>query len=94
MHDASLLLHTDWNYRGDYYVNADNLHNPYIPGRLIGNLRAAYAPKSNQWELALYARNVTDKHYPMGGYRLSLANSNILYYGDPITFGVSVSVKF
>ena len=91
---GSVLLHTDWNYRGDYYVNADNVDNPYIPGRTIGNLRAAYAPESNQWEFALYVRNVTDKHYPIGGYRLSVANSNILYYGDPITYGVSASVKY
>ena len=51
-----------WNYRGDYYVNADNLHNPYIPGRTIGNVRAAYSPRNDRWELAVWARNVTDKH--------------------------------
>ena len=91
---VSLLLHTDWNYRGDYYVNADNLHNPYIPGRTIGNVRAAYTPKSNRWELALWARNVTDKHYPMGGYRLGFANSQIFYFGDPLTYGISASISF
>jgi iron complex outermembrane receptor protein len=91
---GSVLLSTDWNYRGDYYVNADNLHNPYIPGRTIGNLRADYAPEGDRWNFSLYVRNVTDKHYPMGGYRLGLADSNILYFGDPITYGVSASVKF
>jgi hypothetical protein len=30
---ASVLQHTDWNYRGDYQLNADDLHNPPIPGR-------------------------------------------------------------
>jgi len=91
---ASVLLHTDWNYRGDYYVNADNLHNPYIPGRTIGNVRASYTPRSNRWELALWARNVTDKHYPMGGYRLGFANSQIFYFGDPLTYGISASINF
>ena len=91
---AHVLLHTDWNYRGDYYVNADNLHNPYIPGRTIGNVRAAYTPGNHRWELALWARNVTDKHYPMGGYRLGFANSEIFYFGDPLTYGISASINF
>jgi iron complex outermembrane recepter protein len=91
---ASVLLHTDWNYRGDYYVNPDNLHNPYIPGRTIGNVRAAYTASSGQWEFALWARNVTDRHYPMGGYRLGFANSQIFYFGAPLTYGISVSINF
>ena len=91
---ASVLLHTDWNYRGDYYVNADNLHNPYIPGRTIGNVRAAYTPSNDRWELALWAQNVTDKHYPMGGYRLGFANSQIFYFGDPLTYGISATISF
>ena len=91
---AHLLLHTDWNYRGDYYVNADNLHNPYIPGRTVGNVRATYTPRSELWEVALWARNLTDQHYPMGGYRLGFANSQIFYFGDPLIYGVSASVRF
>jgi len=91
---ASLLLQTDWNYRGDYYVNADNLHNPYIPGRTIGNARAAYTTANSHWEIALWALNVTDHHYPMGGYRLGFAGSDILYFADPLTYGLSVSFQF
>ena len=91
---ATVLLHTDWNYRGDYYVNADNLHNPYIPGRTIGNVRTAYTPSNGRWELALWAENITDKHYPMGGYRLGFANSQIFYFGDPLTYGFSATINF
>jgi iron complex outermembrane recepter protein len=91
---ATVLLDTDWNYRGDYYVNADNLHNPYIPGRAIDNVRAAYTPSNDRWELALWAKNVTDKRYPMGGYRLGFANSQIFYFGDPLTYGFSASINF
>ena len=91
---AFVLLQTDWNYRGDYYVNADNQHNPYIPGRIVGNARAAYHPSGGRWEVALWMLNLTDKHYAIGGYRLGLANSDILYFGDPLTYGVSASVRF
>jgi iron complex outermembrane recepter protein len=91
---ASILLLTDWNYRADYYVNADNLNNPYIPGRAIGNVRATYTPSNGRWEIALWGKNVTDKHYPMGGYRLGFANSQIFYFGDPLTYGISASVSF
>jgi iron complex outermembrane recepter protein len=91
---ATVLLHTDWNYRGDYYVNADNLHNPYIPGRTTGDVRAAYTPSNGRWELAIWAKNVTHKHYPMGGYRLGFANSQIFYFGDPLTYGFSASINF
>jgi len=91
---ASVQLQTDWNYRGDYYVNADNQHNPYIPGRTTGNARVAYVAASGHWEVAVSAQNVTDKHYPMGGYRLAFAQSDILYLGDPLTYGISASVRF
>ena len=94
MDSASVLLHTDWNYRGDYYVNANNLQNPYIPGRTIGNVRATYTPRDGPWEVALWARNVTDSHYPMGGYRLGFANSQIFYFGDPRTYGITASISF
>jgi iron complex outermembrane receptor protein len=91
---ASVVLRTDWNYRGDYYVNPDNLHNPYIPGRTIGNIRAVFTPASESWEAALWAKNVTDKVYATTGFALGFANSEILALGDPLTYGVSVSVKF
>jgi hypothetical protein len=42
----------------------------------------------------LWALNVTDKHYPMGGYRLAFAGSDIFYLADPLTWGVSASVRF
>jgi iron complex outermembrane receptor protein len=89
-----VLLHTDWNYRGDYYVNANNAQNPYIPGRVIGNVRATYTAYNSRWEVAFWARNVTDRHYPMGGYRLGFANSQIFYFGDPRTYGISASINF
>jgi iron complex outermembrane receptor protein len=91
---GAVLLQTDWNYRADYYVNADNLHNPYIPGRTIGNARAAYSPVGAHWEVAAWAQNITDKHYPMGGYRLGLTNADVFYFGDPLTYGVSATVRF
>ena len=34
------------------------------------------------------------KHYPMDGYRLGIANSDIFYFSGPLTYGVSVSVGF
>jgi iron complex outermembrane receptor protein len=91
---AALLLHTDWNYRGDYYVNARNAQNPHIPGRTIGNFRATYTPEHDSWELVGWVENLTNKHYPMGGYRLGIAGSDIFYFGDPLTYGISIGLKF
>jgi iron complex outermembrane receptor protein len=91
---GSVVLQTDWNYRSDYYVNPDNLNNPYIPGRTIGNVRATYVSPSDHWEFGLWAQNVTDKKYPMGGYSLAFANSKILYFGDPLTYGATISLKY
>src|SRR4029077_3849029 len=91
---ATVQLQTDWNYRGDYYVNADNQNNPYIPGRTIGNVRVTYRPLGGRWDFSFWGLNVSDKHYPTGGYRLAVAESDILYFGDPLTYGVSVHVRF
>jgi hypothetical protein len=30
----------------------------------------------------------------MGGYRLGFANSQIFYFGDPLTYGMSASIYF
>jgi iron complex outermembrane receptor protein len=91
---GSVLLQTDWNYRADYYVNADNLHNPYIPGRTVGNLRAEYTSANEHWQFDLWAQNVTDNHYSIGGFRLGFANSDTLFFGDPVIYGVTASVRF
>lgn len=44
--------------------------------------------------LALWPKNVTDKPYPMGGYRLGFANSQIFYFGDPLTYGIGATINF
>ena len=51
-----MLAHTDWKYRGDCYVNADNLHNPYIPGRAIGNVPGCLSSSGACWQVALRAQ--------------------------------------
>lgn len=59
-----------------------------------GNARIAYADSADRFEIAAWAKNITDKRYKTNIYNL-LFNGNTGYYlNDPLTFGVTVSYRF
>ncbi len=85
---AELYLFTDWYMQGYtnffLYRSAEFKTN----GNYEGGLRLGYIPPSKDWEIALYARNITDKANLQGGIDF---NNLTGFVGDPRVFGFELS---
>ncbi|MDC0887146.1 TonB-dependent receptor [Altererythrobacter sp.] len=77
---------TDWQYQGatNFFLyeslefNADN--------QIEGGLRVGFGPIDGDWEIALFARNITDEDNVRGGIDF---NNNTAFVNEPRVFGIS-----
>jgi iron complex outermembrane receptor protein len=65
------------------------------PGYDLINLRAAFGPVDDSWELAVFGTNVTDELYITNGLsqRDTLGTTDVSY-GRPQEWGISLSARF
>ncbi|MBD1550595.1 TonB-dependent receptor [Pseudomonas typographi] len=91
---GALVLGTDWDTRSrQYFFSNDQSASMRTGGYTLGNARVTYELPGDATHVTLYANNVTDKEYRShtlpGGYQTAG-----VMYGDPRTFGVSVTTDF
>ncbi|WP_263143909.1 TonB-dependent receptor [Pseudomonas sp. RIT-PI-AD] len=91
---GALILGTDWNTRSrQYFFSNDQSQSMRSGGYTLGNARVTYELPGETTRVSAYVDNLTDKEYRNhtlpGGYQ-----SAGLMYGDPRTFGVSVTTDF
>ncbi len=90
---GELFAFTDWAWQGDtnlfLYESAEfNTSDQYE-----GGLRAGYRTSENRtnWEIALFARNITDEDNVQGGIDF---NNNTAFVNEPRVYGVTAGVNF
>jgi outer membrane receptor protein involved in Fe transport len=85
---ASIYIFTDWYMQGYtnlfLYRSAEFKSN----GNYEGGLRIGYVAPDKVWELALYARNITDKANLQGGIDF---NNLTGFVGDPRVIGAQIT---
>ncbi|RZV35847.1 MAG: TonB-dependent receptor [Sphingomonadaceae bacterium] len=89
--DHRIFLFTDWQYQGatNFFLyesqefNADN--------QIEGGLQIGYGHIDGDWELALFARNITNEHNVRGGIDF---NNNTAFVNDPRIIGISARVNY
>ncbi|WP_371398133.1 TonB-dependent receptor [Fretibacter rubidus] len=54
------------------------------------NARIAYRPDDSYWNIALWAKNLTDEEY----FRAGTATGNAVYAAEPATYGVDIGFNF
>ncbi len=85
---AQIYAYTDWwlqGYTNFFLYKSVEFH---TNGNYEGGLRIGYVPAGAAWEVALYARNITDKENLQGGIDFDNLTG---FVGDPRVFGVQVS---
>lgn len=90
-----LLMAVDASYTDDRFFTTDN--EPVFQGDdyMLSNARVALKPQDGMWQLALWARNITDEEYRTEGFnQFNFAGSSYHAYGEPASYGVSMSVEF
>ncbi|THF62791.1 TonB-dependent receptor [Pseudothauera nasutitermitis] len=98
---GTLALGTDWSYTSRHHFNVTNDTDLYALQKAywLGSVRANYTLPGEQIVIGAYVNNVTDKRYKNQAmlYQGGTNASNGHYptgYGDPRTFGVSLTYKF
>lgn len=90
-----LLAHLDYNHRDDIFFTANN--NPRIKSDDFGllNGRLVFEPSDRRFNVALWAKNLTDKIYFTEIFDLQeFSGNDNLAVGDPLTYGVECTFRF
>ena len=89
-----LQLDVDYAYKDDYYFDfAAVPENEWLEQSAYGvvSARLAYTPASDQWEIAFWGTNLSDREY----YEDAVLNSaaSRVSYADPQMFGLDFRVR-
>ncbi|NQX94114.1 MAG: TonB-dependent receptor [Erythrobacter sp.] len=89
--DDEFFIFTDWVYLGDTnFLLYESLE--FNSGaRIEGGLRVGYRANGGQYELALFARNITSEDNVQGVIDF---NNNTAFVNEPRVFGASVNFNF
>jgi iron complex outermembrane receptor protein len=85
---GSLIFDVDYTYVDDQFTDPGNLAVDKIDSYSLIGAKAAYTPANEQWELALWGRNLGDEEYN------KVNNDNFLgtprtVWGDPRMYGLT-----
>ena len=85
-------LQVDFTHSDEYYFSSDNT--PFNVGGdfTIWNARAAWQSNDARYEVAVFARNLTDEEYIVEGFE-ALEMQSLIYNGNDRTFGISLAVR-
>ena len=92
--DLGLVASADAAYTGDQYFDTQNTSRIGQDAYWIANARLALRPDDNRWELAVFVKNLTDEEYIVDAFDVSDFGFDELVYGDPRTYGVSLTYRF
>ena len=91
---GALVLGTDWNTRSrQYFFSNDQSQNMRSGGYTLGNARITYELPGDTTQVSAYVSNLTDKEYRNHTLPGGFQTAGVMF-GDPRTFGVSVTTEF
>ena len=89
--DGELFVFTDWAYQGRTSFFLYQSQEFVTDGQIEGGLRIGYAALDGRWEVAAFARNITDADNVRGGIDF---NNNTGFVNEPRTFGLSARFNY
>lgn len=88
---GEFFIFTDWTYLGETNFLLYQSEEFNADSRIEGGLKVGYAGNNGEWELALFARNITDEDNVQGVIDF---NNNTAFVNDPRVIGVSFNVNY
>jgi outer membrane receptor protein involved in Fe transport len=88
---GEFFIFTDWVYLGDTNFLLFESLEFNAKSRIEGGLRIGYSHGNGLWEVAAFARNITDEKNVQGVIDF---NNNTAFVNDPRIIGVSLGVKY
>ena len=94
---GDLAITPSVSYRDGYSLF--EFPNPILDqdGYALVDLSAVWTSPDDRYTIGVFGKNLTDEEYRVGGYTFPGAlfnDSQIGYYGPPLTFTASLAVKF
>jgi len=88
---GDLSFSGDISFEDDSFsLVANNPRSAFVDIPTLINARIAYKPDEGFWNVALWAKNLTDEEY----WRAGTATANAVYASEPATYGVDVGFSF
>ena len=87
--DGELFAYTDWTYQGETNFFLYQSEEFRVDSQIEGGLRVGYAKYDGSFEVAAFARNITNEDNVKGGIDF---NNNTAFVNDPRVIGVSVRI--
>lgn len=90
-----LIPQTDWSYRSRQYFFANNQTDSVLQegGYTLGNASLAWESSDEKLRVSLYSQNITDRKYVNHSLPTTFGG-NAIFFGEPRTFGLSVTTRW
>ena len=88
---GEFFIFTDWVYLGETNFLLYESREFNAKSRFEGGLRIGYTANDGQWEVAAFARNITDEDNVLGVVDF---NNNTAFVNEPRVIGVSFGAKY
>jgi outer membrane receptor protein involved in Fe transport len=88
---GEFFIFTDWIFLGDTNFLLYESREFNAGSRIEGGLKVGYSGDNGQWEVAAFARNITDEDNVLGVVDF---NNNTAFVNDPRIIGVMFNVKY
>ncbi len=89
--NGELFFFTDWAFQGETQFFLYESAEYFTDDTFEGGARIGYSHNNGQWEIAAFARNITDEENPKGGIDF---NNNTGFDNEPRIAGVTFKVRF
>ena len=88
---GELFAYTDWTYQGETSFFLYDSAEYVVDNQIEGGLRVGYAKRDGSFEIAAFARNITNADNVKGGIDF---NNNTAFVNDPRVIGLSVRIDY
>jgi iron complex outermembrane receptor protein len=91
---GSINARADYTYKDDSFQDIQNQPEAAIPSYDLLNLRLAYSPASQRWEIAAWLKNALDEEYLVHNSVLNPGLAQLPVPAAPRTWGLTATLNF
>lgn len=92
---GAVIPRLDWTFKDKVYFDVSNSNLLKQDPLWLLNFRLTYKAPTENFELSAWVENLTDQSYTVDVFNLARLRKSILHaVGDPLTYGVTATVKF
>lgn len=92
--DLRVTVGGDISYTDDQFFDTENTTRLGQEAYVLANARIAIQPIDDRWVLSAFIKNITDEEYVLDAFDVADFGYDELVYGNPQTFGISLSYRF